>query len=196
MTDTISQLLPLVQSETLFDDQLSARLANSATEISALQARLSTAGLGNLSNLLDDMDHDAIADLGTHIAGSTPDLISQMETFSTLSSLGQQPDVSTAFGPLLHGRGTLTAIDDINSMLDSAPDPSEITARVSQLVSIPAMVPDLISSSQTFFTDSQTNLAKSLQAAQIVSMFGTMPLKLVLGATGSQEMLSILKTGL
>jgi hypothetical protein len=148
------------------------------------------------SNLLDDFDPSAIATLGSHVASEAPDLIEKMGKFSSISALSAAPpQITTAFGPLFQARSLLTSIDTVRNMLDgvTAPDSTEITERLATINAAPAKVSAAISGSTSFFSDGEAKLAKATQASDICEMFKSFPLKALLGAVASDDLLEILK---
>lgn len=199
MADRISSIANAISGgSAIIDSTLISRLSNVATEISSIQSKLTTAGLTDLAASLDDFDHSAISSLSAHMANSQSTIVSAMSEFSSIKSFNPAASVADAFGPALRARGMASALENLDTMLDSetidADALEDITARVSQISALPAQVSGIIDQANDFFVQGRSAAANAVQATQIVSMFDNLDLKIVLGSIASDAFLAVLKS--
>lgn len=198
MTDSrIPQVAALAQVGSLFDPALVSRLSNIGGEITAIKAKLNAAGMADLATSLNGFDANAISTLSSHIAAGQGALMSRLSTFASTAAISNTASIADAFGPVLRARGLMSSLDDIDTMLNDIDTPdlqALVSARVSQIQALPAQVTSLISAESAFFTQSSTLLANFMQSVEIVNMYQSMPLKAVLGAVVSDDLLTILNT--
>jgi hypothetical protein len=194
----ISQVMALAQDGTpFFDNTIVSRLSSIGGEIAAIKAKLNAVGMTSLASSLDGYDTSSITDLSAHIETGQVTLMSRLSTFASSAAVSNSSSIGDAFGPVLRARGLLSSIDDLDTMLDDIDTPdleALVTARVAQVQALPAQVATIISAEDAFFTQSSSTLANYMQSVEIVNMFESFPLKAVLGAAVSEDMLAVLKS--
>lgn len=186
-----------------FDQNMLSKLANASTEVPNAQSILAGAGFANAAAKVATSNTAALAALGTYIAGALPTIFDSMDIFSARMWIEDQIDsanaatwtannISTAFGAILAGRTYVASLNDIANAASPTANAINLESRANSISMISNTALSLITAETDFFDDSAGMIDNYALANHIVTTFNDFSTKAVIGAVGSDALLTVL----
>jgi hypothetical protein len=129
MTDKLSTLMNLSQTNSFFDPDFGGQVSNVAGDLSTVHQQLIDANMPDLAtSLAPHLDGVSASTLGTYVSGQSSSIFTKMSKFSSYSSvqkaLGNNipcSGITQGFGATLGARGMLSSVDTLKTQLTALP---------------------------------------------------------------------------
>lgn len=205
MSDKVLAVYDLLETSQQFDPNVVSYLTNASTYVLTAKNTLATNGFTTAANTLANLGTDEIADLvalGGYIANSLPTIFDKMDVFSSRIWIEGQLDaanastwitnnISNAFGATFAGRTFVASIQDIANAVPTA-NAINLEDRANAMATIANTALNLIADEIAFDNDSSAKISNYALANHIVQSFAQIPSKAVIGAVGSDALLTVL----
>jgi hypothetical protein len=206
MADQVLQVYQLLEANQQFDSNVVTYLTNASTYVTTAKNNLNSHGFTAAAAKLANLGSNEIAGLvtlGDYIANSLPTIFDHMDIFSSRMWIEGQLDtanaatfvsnnISAAFGAHFAGRTYVASLMDIANAASPTANAIILEDRANSIAYIANTANTLIASETNFYEQSTAKIDNYALANHIVISFREISTKSIIGAVGSDALLTVL----